>query len=569
MGSATVQSNGSASFNLKVYADRKTEGDEQFRVVFYTDQRRTQEIHRTEVLTIKDSSKDILTYGSSVNTSPPFDGFGTPNLSRNSTMLESGTAPFSTPKVTISFRTNDTDLSSVYWATQSVQKLAIGNNRFDAVNKYDFLGPDGNRRTGLLPLSGEVTVRDGSASLALTAAADHVIEGDEQFRVVFYKDGNLTQELHRTELITIKDTSKLPLVSLESPADKRVREGDTYLLTLTREGSTNNSLDVRLNVDGEARFARDYGFLNNSLRFEEGESQIKLRLQAFDDVLDEGPPELLRLDLASSPDYEINPQKARSILRIEDSTILSSNVPVVIEGGTLLFRLTRTNPAQDYSNPLYIAAIVDDGSGKGAAGKGAQAGVDYRRDGAYLFSFPAGAREATVAVRTLDDRTSESTYEDLNLHVIAPIEGLIAYTFTGIIGDNDRDPITGGTSPRPGAVANQIQSNPTYGSADRISPSLVSQQLRTGLVKNPQFLPSLRQEIASSGGLVGNDSASLVGNDSASLFPGATIIPLGGILNSNAFTKLVANGGGNIVANGGGNLVANGGGNLVANGGGN
>lgn len=588
MGSATVQSNGNASFDLKVAADQTTEGDEQFRVVFYKDSRRTQELHRTEVMTIKDSSLDRLTYQSDLNASPIVDQNGTPILSRDRSILESSNNP-STQRVNIRFRTNDKDLSSVYWTTQSVQKVAIGNGRFDAVNKADFLAPDGQRLTSLLPLSGVATVRDGSASIPLIAAADHVIEGDEKFRVVFYKDVDLTREVHRTELITIKDTSNRPLVSLESTADKRVREGYNYLLTLSREGSTNNSLDVRLNFDGEARLSRDYRVLNNSLRFEEGESQLKVRLQTFDDALDEGPPETLSLVLLNSPEYEINPQKSRASLSLEEATVLQSNIPVSVEGGTLQFKLTRSNPDQNYSNPLYVVAVVDDGLARGAAGAGAKAGEDYRRDGAFCFVFPAENREATINVSTVDDRLSESAYEDLRLQVIAPVAGLVAYTFTGIIADDDRDSVTGHPLSGGRAVAKQIQANPDYGAATRINPGLVVDQLRTGLRKNPGFITALQRDISKRGGLVGNDSASLVGNDSASLVgndsaglvgndsasiaPGATeFLRSASSLSVNdtmAALALIANGGGNLIANGGGNLIANGGSNLIANGGGN
>ena len=564
-GSATVQNNGSASFVLKLAADQTTEGDEQFRVVFYKDAQRTQELHRSEVITIIDKSFNPLRYQSNVSTT---------------TILESGGPP-SRRNLSLGFQTNDSNLDTVYWTTQSDQKVAIGNGRFDATNKSDFLDTNGQKLTSLLPMSGVERVNDGRATIQLNAAADYVIEGDEQFRVIFYKDADLTQELHRTPLVTIKDTSNVPLVVIENPASARVREGNEYSYTFAREGSINNSLEVRFGLDGEASLARDFQLSNTRIRFEEGEARAILRVRTFDDALDEGPPETLTLALLNSPEYELSPQKSRASLSLEEATVLQSNIPTSIEGGTLQFKLTRSNPDRDYSNPLYIVAVVDDGLGRGAAGAGAKVGEDYDRNGAFCFVFPAGSREATVRISTVDDRLPESAYEDLRLQVIAPIAGLVAYTFTGIIADDDRDSITGNPLSSSRAIAKQIQANPDYGAATRIKPDLVVDQLRAGLRQNPGFITSLQRDISKRGQLVGNDSASLVGNDSASLVgndsaslvgndsasiaPGATgFLRSASSLSVNdtmAALALIANGGGNLIANGGGNLIANGGGN--------
>ena len=186
----------------------------------------------------------------------------------------------------------------------------------------------------------------------------------------------------------------------------QLREDSTGdgVLSITRTGSTDLPLRVRIGVDGSAEVGVDYHAIGSTVTVPAGESSVTIHPQVIDDAWVEGA-ETLRVTVAQSGDYRVDATRVDATLWLaddeDDGTTPQVQIvapdPVITEGGAAsFFRLRRVGDADQ----AITARLRIEGD--------ANCGIDVTAIGNEA-TVPASAPYLDVPVTAIADGRVEST----------------------------------------------------------------------------------------------------------------------------------------------------------------
>ncbi|WP_338429787.1 beta strand repeat-containing protein [Synechococcus elongatus] len=297
-------------------------------------------------------------------------------------------------------------------------------------------------------LSGSVTFAAGSntATVTLSPINDSLVEGDET--VILSIANNPSYSIapgQGSATVTIQDNDTppvaLPVISVIA-SDAIAAEGgsNTGTFTLSRTGSTAQTLTVAYTLAGTATNGSDFSQLSGSVTFAAGSNTATVTLSPINDSLVEGD-ETVILSIANNPSYSIAPGQGSATVTIQDNDTPPVALPVIsviasdaiaAEGGsnTGTFTLSRTgNTAQTLTVAYTLAGTATNGS-------------DFNQLSGSV-TFAAGSNTATVTLSPINDSLVEGD-ETVILSIannpsysIAPGQGSATVT----IQDNDTPPV--------------------------------------------------------------------------------------------------------------------------------
>jgi uncharacterized repeat protein (TIGR01451 family) len=296
-------------------------------------------------------------------------------------------------------------------------------------------------------ISGDITMPSGITSLIFNVPTlnDNLAESNETLSLTATVTSANTINPSDTGIGTILDNDAVSVAI----NDVVVNESDgTATLTLTLTGSIQDALTVFYgSSDASALSLTDYSSVTGSVAFPAGSlngSTLTITIPITDDLLAE-PTELFNLNLNSLSSSAVNasisdPLGTVTILD-DDLPVLSIGDVLVMEGNTLSFPITLSNPS---STPVVFTPSLADIT--------AQVGVDtdipiqYSTDGGTTWTvwtsgsiiIPAGVTGVLFNVPTLNDAIGEPT-ETLSLTATVSSGNTVNPSATGIgtILDND------------------------------------------------------------------------------------------------------------------------------------
>jgi hypothetical protein len=311
-------------------------------------------------------------------------------------------------------------------------------------------GVDYNLTLGDEPVANSVVIPAvaSGVNIMLTPIDDDSIEGPETATLTVNRaEGYLITTPYSAD-VTITDND-FPHVSITASdlygaeiGGESEELGDPFVFTVSREGSTDQALELALSIDGTATLDTDYTCSNtSSITIPEGESSATITCTPIDDLDAEGVENVEMSIVPAEGIYEAINATATAYIVDEDGTgndivsVTSDNASIVENGGTTAFRFTRET--QDNSVPLVIPFVI-----VGTA----TYGVDYYPISSSVVIIPSGLDSAAVFLTAMDDSDVENL-ETATLE-IQPISGY--YTVgepsfaTVAITDDDNENIDNG-----------------------------------------------------------------------------------------------------------------------------
>lgn len=226
-----------------------------------------------------------------------------------------------------------------------------------------------------------------------------LISGTGQ-RVAESFDGNP----ERAPLLHVEYAPTVVLDVIEPAASERSDSPAAARLRFTRVGPIDGDTSVDYRIDGTATGGGDYEHQTGSITIPAGTATADLTIRAIDDGEVEGT-ETVRVTVVDGTGYRAATSPSATVVIFDDETpLVTISAPdgVAVEGtdppNAGSFLLTRSGPTLDE----VIVNLDVTGS--------AEADLDYLPLPASV-SFPAGATTIPVAVRVLDDTTSEGLEE--------------------------------------------------------------------------------------------------------------------------------------------------------------
>lgn len=248
-------------------------------------------------------------------------------------------------------------------------------------------------------LDGSFTFRRGRTSfeLEIDILEDDVLESAEELIITvgadILPDENPNWEvgpLSEARVVVIADRGK-PTVRLTAN-ETVVDEGGALTVTVESDVERNEDTVVDLVVGGGATEGSDYDEIDREITLPAGADSVALTITTNNDDLVE-PDEFVIVTLVTDgEEYRLTPPDSIT-LRIE-----SEDVPeVTLTGGGII-------PEGESASFTIVAdqAFVEDTSVSYQVGGTAQGGADFRALSGTVV-IPAGARDWTVTVQTLDD----------------------------------------------------------------------------------------------------------------------------------------------------------------------
>jgi hypothetical protein len=156
-------------------------------------------------------------------------------------------------------------------------------------------------------------------NLLLHGVSDSLHEGDERVDITLLPLGHYGRGDQPTLRLTISDGPAEVSLAATIPA---VLEGSQQpgQFTLTRRGSLDVPLMVRIEIAGSAENGRDYSFVAQEQHFAAGSDRVNIDIYAVRDQLDEGI-EYVELVLASGNGYRIAGQATARVALVDSATL--------------------------------------------------------------------------------------------------------------------------------------------------------------------------------------------------------------------------------------------------------
>lgn len=306
----------------------------------------------------------------------------------------------------------------------------------------------------------EVTIPAGqnSAVYTLTGRDDQVGEATETAKVVIVPGDDYNPSADKNAAVSLFDgrtpdqpPSGKPKVSVVASDAFASEDGDLGEYTITRDVATDalsifwNWSSLATSADYQIGIVRPGGTTftarPNTINFEIGQTEIRLRLRAIDDSAAEGNEHATLNLIASTGAYTVNPDAASAAIRIADNDGTSARPVITIaatdghatEGGnTGAMRLTRTG---DLSASMVVELAWSASAGSG----------DVNRPGTVTFA--AGSSTATITLTATDDALAESD-ETATATIVTGAAYSVGSPATAsiLIHDNDSPPPAGSFS---------------------------------------------------------------------------------------------------------------------------
>ena len=180
-------------------------------------------------------------------------------------------------------------------------------------------------------LSGSITIPAGSSSvnIPITAINDTEFEGDEYLNLNLQTSANYVLEGSTTATVSITDNDK-PTVSIVA-SDANASEtlstetANTGEFTITRTGTTANSLTLNYSVAGTATNGSDYNSLGSTIVIPAGASSVTIPIIPIDNFTLEST-ETVVLNLSTDTAYNLGTNNSATVnIADNDTSIYESN----------------------------------------------------------------------------------------------------------------------------------------------------------------------------------------------------------------------------------------------------
>ncbi len=282
-----------------------------------------------------------------------------------------------------------------------------------------------------IPASLMIAAGEGSVSFSVQPTADAETEEPESILLNLEPGTDYLVGSPSTGELTIFDFAPPTVELIATDASASETPGDSGEITLTRTGSTEEALLVRLIISGSATPEQDYTALTDTVLIPEGASAIVIAVLPQADTLSE-PDETVTLTLAEDAGYVAGPGNSAtvSIANVTAPTIslITNDSSASESGNTGLFTIRRTGAN---SAPITIGYTV---SGT------ASPGLDYTELGSEIV-IPAGENAITLTVSPLPDDQAEGT-ETVVLTLAASSGYKLSTSNTGTVNIKDLPPPT-------------------------------------------------------------------------------------------------------------------------------
>ena len=225
-----------------------------------------------------------------------------------------------------------------------------------------------------------------------------------------------------------------PSVTITTNQTTVNEDGDPVSITISRTGSTDESLEVSLDLGGSAIAGDDYT-LPDTVEIPEGESSITIKLTPIDDSVYEGD-ENISVNVSEGIGYKLGGENAIAFNLVDDETLTSveieSVIPIVSEDGfAALFEITREGGNQ---NEALIVSFDISGT--------AIQGIDYQNF-SNTVTIPAGKDSVFLFINPIEDNEYEGNETVVvNLTNGTGYEGGSNTNASVTILDNDPEPLS-------------------------------------------------------------------------------------------------------------------------------
>ena len=268
----------------------------------------------------------------------------------------------------------------------------------------------GNANNGVdyqaVSLSATIAAGESSVDVAVDGISDSLSEGSETVVLTLADTSLYDLGAETSATVTIADTSQAadtsePVVSVEA-VDAIAREpNDDALFVVSRTGSLDKSLRVRLSAMGDASNGRDYDWVPKNVTIAAGESRLEVPVRVRDDDEAESD-ETIVLSVVENKRYEIGTSSS-AIVTIVTAAVTSPVVSVTA---------TDANANETGDRGLFTISRVGDSDSdlevQFAIAGSANNGVDYQAV-SLSATIAAGESSVDVAVDGISDSLSEGS----------------------------------------------------------------------------------------------------------------------------------------------------------------
>ena len=242
--------------------------------------------------------------------------------------------------------------------TDAIALEGSGNSGTFTVTRYGDLSGDllvnylvtGTASNGVdyTSLSGAVTIPAGkiSTNISVSALSDSVVEGVETVTIFLSESTTYNITAPNTATVFIQEGT-LPTVTLDVTTAAAVEGGATGLFTITRTGSTSNSLTVNFAVGGTAVLQSDYAAIGTNVVIPAGASNATVTISAGDDSFHENTENVI-LQLLPSTNYNLGS-------RIVGTVTISDNDP---NGLPAVGFVLRTSSVLESATYAYVPVAI-------------------------------------------------------------------------------------------------------------------------------------------------------------------------------------------------------------------
>ncbi|MBX9579736.1 MAG: DUF4394 domain-containing protein [Gemmataceae bacterium] len=289
--------------------------------------------------------------------------------------------------------------------TLTLTVTRTGGTAGQATLALDVTGGSATDGTDFGPVPATVTFAPGETTqtVVIPIADDAVFEGDETFVVTLSDPTGASIPGQTAVTVTITDDDTAPAagaITFEVAAVTVAESGGTVDVVVNRIGGSTGEVTVTVVVTGTATPPDDFGTVEATVTFADGETTKTITIPIVSDTLDE-TDETIILTLTAPTGGAVLGERPTTTVTITDNPApgtIQFSAPTFTAaegGGAVNLTLTRTDGSD---GPVAVALAVTGGT--------ATAGADFTAP-AVTVTFAAGQTTATVAVAVADDALVE------------------------------------------------------------------------------------------------------------------------------------------------------------------
>jgi len=268
-------------------------------------------------------------------------------------------------------------------------------------------GEDYITETGTLIFLGN---KDEPRSVTVKIKGDHVVETDEQFRLLFENpsvDFSSLLTFPTKDVVGVIENDDFSAIEIIAEKGKEGGQNASFTFGLTNGKTIDEDIDISYFLDNiSAKQGEDYTIDPSELsplRIPKGSNSVTLTLKVADDILVEGTEEVtLTASVNPNPKIALVNSTVKAEIEDNDNAVLSVSNPTITEGdsGTkdLEFTVSVSQPAQ---TPFTVNYSTTDGTAK--------AGNDYIAVQNGILTFDKDHTSQTVIIKVIGDKIVEAT----------------------------------------------------------------------------------------------------------------------------------------------------------------